>query len=512
MDPDATPSLVILAGQSNMVGYKTSRDDLAPKWHHPIANTVIWQNGRFEPLRVEGGYQRKGFGPELSFAHSVNPSAQEPLALVKLAKTATYLATDWSPDNQGGLFDQLVDSTRAAMMDRTVRLAALLWMQGEADSIDQQHAEAYSANLEQFLTAFRRAIGAPDLPVIAGMVNPPLDACPHAPIVQRALRQCALSHVYTIDCDNLPKRRDNLHYTAKGLSILGRRFAAQLDQLDTNRNLQTRWLWRSPQYHVWQQGPDLAQPEQLVSMPFATKDTGFTEPGFGQSYFAKNAINTTYIRANDSNWFQDDEIFDLARRIRARLPKGTKPVIYGASMGAYGALLLSRALDARKVIAVAPQYSIDRAQVPSEVRWKRAARKIGPFRHRLEDHTNPDARTIVLFDPMSLDRNQVAKLPRDDGWEMVRLPFTSHQVLQSLLEIRALPVLLGDVFGSGPDVATLKSMRRAKRRSSKIYWMSLADNATPRRPALARYALDNAQSCGAPPRKIRRLREALDDS
>jgi|GEM_PF-2750211 len=512
MDPHATPNLVILAGQSNMVGYKTSLKDIAPKWRTPIANATIWQDDGFVPLQIGAGYQRKGYGPEISFAHSYRAATDRPLALVKLAKNGSYLATDWSPAIRDGLFERLVDATRRAMMDRTVHLTALLWMQGEADSITKPHAQAYRENLQRFMTAFRLAIGAPTLPVIAGVVNPPAKACPHGQRVREALTQNNLENLRTIDCDDLPKRRDDLHYTPRGISILGRRFASALSARHSQNALQTRWLWKSDQYHVWQEGPDLSHPDQMISMPFATKASGLNEPGFGQSHFSKHRINTTYIRANVSNWFQDNEVFDVADMIRDRLPKSSKPVIYGASMGAYGALLLSGRLDARKVIAVAPQYSIDRAQVPWETRWKRAAKKIGGFRHRLEDAVSRDAQKFVLYDPMSADRAQVEMFAKDESWNFVGLPFTSHQVLQSLLETGALPILLKDLFDGGPDITALVQKLRGARRTSKIYWLSLAQSATQRRPTLARYALTQAQSCGAPARKIRHLLEALEEA
>lgn len=493
-----------------MVGYKTALGDIAPKWHAPLPNAYLWKDGTPQPLQAGQINERSAFGPELSFAHSFGPTAEQPLLIVKVAQNASYLASDWDPDVPGGLFARLTAEIRAAMMERTVRLRGLLWMQGEADSIEADHANAYRDNLEAFITALRLEIGAPALPVVAGLIDPPQGACPHADTVRAALSDNALPAFHTIDCKGLPKRRDNLHFAPKGLSILGRRFAQALKDIPVSP-LQTRWLRDGPQYQVWQQGPDLNGPDHAVAYPFATRGSGLREPGFGQPFFAKNKINATYIRADQSNWFQDDHILDVARSVREALPANAAPVLYGASMGAYGALLTSGILKPAKVIAVAPQYSIDRAQVPWEVRWKRAAKKIGAFRHRLEDTVCHDAPKYIFFDPLSLDRAQVAMMPTGASWRRVPLPFSSHQVLQALLESRCLPLLMAGLFETGPDTDALKAAWKAARRGSKIYWMSLADKASKKRPDLARAAYANALECGAPPRKVRRLLASLDD-
>ena len=47
------------------------------------------------------------------------------------------------------------------------------------------------------------------------------------------------------------------------------------------------------------------------------------------------------------------------------------------------------------VIAIAPQYSIDRDIVPWESRWRKSANRIGTFIHRLEDHIDERAKKIV---------------------------------------------------------------------------------------------------------------------
>ncbi len=506
--------IVLMAGQSNMVGWKTSAEDLAPRWRGQVENSYVWQQGAWAPLKVEGGYQKKGFGPELSFAHAFQGSTDHPVGIVKVAQNGTYLSKEWNPEAEGLLLDRLIAETRAAMADGKCRLRGLMWMQGEADAINKEDADAYLGRFRNLITKLRVRLGCPDLPVIAGLVNPPEDQCPHAAKVRKALSKTGLDHVSTIDCNGLSRRKDKLHYDVKGLSVLGRKFAVELMERaeEMPAPLTRQWLWNSDQYQAWFEGAKSTASDVVVTFPHAMKDHGFDEAGFGQKFFAKNDIPAVHIQSNVSDWYQNDEIFEVTKAIRAYLHDAIQVVAYGASMGAYGALLTSKALEADKVIAIAPQFSIDRATVPWETRWKRAAKRIGPFKHDINQLVINDTLKCVFYDPLSADKQQVELFNIDDSWRMVTFPLASHQVLQFLLETGTLPVLMHDLFDDGPHVQNVMDHARANRRKSKLYWMTLADRCAKRRPELAERAITRAHELGAPPRKVRQIRSVIEDT
>lgn len=506
--------IVLMAGQSNMVGWRNNKQSIASRWQGPIEKALVWQGGAWSPLRVEGGYQKKGYGPELSFAHDYVEQNGRALGIVKVASNATYLSKQWDPEASGRLFDKLVSQARAALTAQPSRLRGLIWMQGEADSINEDDATAYRARFERFITRFRNAVGAPDLPVISGIINSPLDHCPYTPTVQAALSQANLDRYDTISCDGLPKLADNLHYAPRGLSMLGRRFAKALhdEAAPHPEPLVRQWIWNSDQYQAWFEGPEGPAINAVVTFPHAVKDSGFEEAAFAQSYFALKSIPVVHIRSNQSNWFQDDEIFDVTKAVRAHLKSAAQIVSYGASMGAYGALLTSKALETDKVIAIAPQFSIDRAMVPWETRWKNAARKIGPFKYDVNDFVSQEVEKYVVYDPLSADQSQIDMFQTDDTWQMVRLPLASHQVLQYLLDTKSLPLLMQDLFDGGPHVDTLLNSARAARHTSKIYWLSIAIKSLERRPELALVAMDKCQALGGPKRKLRAMRAQIEEN
>lgn len=505
--------LVIMAGQSNMVGYGTKTDDLAPKWQKPLDNCFLWKNQGWAPLQAGHLNQRSAFGPELSFAHRFSLTTDAPIGIVKVSHNATYLSTHWSPEMRGGLFDQLVNEIRAAMLDRPVQLRGFIWMQGEADSINLEDATAYKSRFTAFVNKLRVAIGAPSLPVVAGVVNPPLKQCPHAALVRSALRTNKIENYASVSTDDLGLKADNLHFTAPGLSKLGNRLAKRLMQIedpDAKPRIQ-QWLWNSDQYQCWYV-MDTSKPDSaIISFPFAVIDSGYDEHAFGQVYFEKEGKNAVFIRSNKSLWFQREEVFSIADMIKNSFPKHTKFIHYGASMGAYAALLLSKKIKPELVIAIAPQYSIDRKVVPWETRWSRSAKRIGNFSYKLENHINKKTKKLVLYDGLSLDRKQIALLPHDKSWTYVNLPFASHQVLRFLNETGVLGHLLNKVPQAMPDVDFIRKYSRKNRQKSAIYWMTLAAKARARRPIVAKFAFQKAIENGGPPRKIQRKLNEIDE-
>lgn len=504
--PLADPPLrvVLLAGQSNMVGYRTRVEDLSRRWRKPQPGCLFWKNGAWRPLIPGKLSQRTAFGPELSLAHWLTNAEDGPVGIVKVAMTATTLGHDWAPGIKGGLFQKLVDETRAALAERPARLCGLGWLQGEADSIEEDDAKQYRKRFEAFVEQFRVAIGAPAMPVAAAIVNPPADRCPYRHRVRRALKSARLENYRTIGMDDLGMQADQLHLKNRGLSLIGKRFAEALHETPPTGNV-TQWLWNTPNYQCWYTGPRQVPETVLVTFPYAAAQSGFDDYAFGQKTFEKRKLATIYVRTHLSNWFQHPEVMPLADSIRGFVGPKTQLTLYGASMGAYAALLLSGRVQARRVIAVAPQYSIDRADVPEETRWTRAAKRIGNFLYRLEDWVGPDAEKYVFCDRLSLDRPQIDRLPVDDTWTLVNLPFASHMILRFFKETECLP-LWGE-FLTGPDVdaAQVYATARRRRRQSSIYWMSLAEHCRDRRPDLAVTAYENAIAAGGKESRIRRF-------
>ncbi|MGA0608280.1 sialate O-acetylesterase [Phenylobacterium sp. VNQ135] len=228
--------LVVLAGQSNALGYLT-RADVPVEIRWPDPEVRIWRDGRFEmlePGRNTGSPNRpEAWGPEASFARVWRETRRDrPLYIVKLARGSTSLAPaegrDWSPAS-GELFAEAtreVEAAKAALsaQGRAPRIAAILWVQGEADAIDPAMARAYRANLTSLIKTMRLGWSAPQA-VVAVVRIPDIGAQAGQVRAAQAAVDDADPLTVSVDAKGLPMQADGLHIAASGQVRLGQALA-----------------------------------------------------------------------------------------------------------------------------------------------------------------------------------------------------------------------------------------------------------------------------------------------
>ena len=174
-----SPNLFVLAGQSNADGRgdaslldTSPTDEDVPLWFvaysWPASNMNRWIT--LQPQ--EGIYTSGHFGPELTFARSAIARGDHP-AIFKFTDGGTSLQQHWLAPGQGGLYDAMLTSLSSAMSasNGSMHVAALIWIQGEADAISHSAADEYEGRLRTIIEDFRRVAGVPRLPVILGVVE-----------------------------------------------------------------------------------------------------------------------------------------------------------------------------------------------------------------------------------------------------------------------------------------------------------------------------------------------------
>ena len=278
--------LVIVAGQSNAVGFDAYAAELPPDagdekvlfWFrvgdpppdaHDVHSGRQWTRlrpqPRGEPLaktspgpgepvhhhaRQYGNFGKAegGFGPEFGFARELVQAGRErlPLAILKVAFSGTAVATDWDPSDpgfRGACYRALVEEFRKAMaearaQDIELRPRALVWVQGESDATPT-HAPSYERNLGSMLDALRRDLSAPELLALLS-VNTRFgnDRNPYVPVVVAAQRALAAKDPRCVYVD--PTGAETLgpshtHFTAAGTLDLGRRMGRTLLDLEERR-------------------------------------------------------------------------------------------------------------------------------------------------------------------------------------------------------------------------------------------------------------------------------------
>ncbi|MEO0649667.1 MAG: sialate O-acetylesterase [Planctomycetota bacterium] len=231
-EPEAAPRpahLFVLAGQSNMVGADADLSELDPTQHPRSAAIRFFIDGEWRELEAGLG-QGRGFGPEVGFGVLMERFLGEPIGLIKVARGGTGLANEWAPgaELRTRLYAE-VDQALAALGEGPPPIAGVLWMQGERDSRNPEHAKQYARHLEGWITALRAEFESKRLPFVAGRVNPVAEhGFPHVAQVREAIESCRARPYAYVDCDDLTKVDDELHYDAGGTLRLGERFAAHL--------------------------------------------------------------------------------------------------------------------------------------------------------------------------------------------------------------------------------------------------------------------------------------------
>ncbi len=239
--------ILIVAGQSNAVGYGADASLLPPILYNPqrdipyqyniggLVPTTTFTYLRWLPTANGVSAYPKFFGPELSSGRVIAralPDTQ--FVMVKVAYNGTNLWYDWDPKRPGSLYSTLTQTVRDVEADiaaygKSGVVDGMFWMQGESDAVSLDAATAYQANLTAFIAACRAAFAAPAMPFVIGRINGliPLGSFPYREVVRAAEVAVADADPLTdwVDTDALQLWGDGLHFNAQGEAGLGQKMA-----------------------------------------------------------------------------------------------------------------------------------------------------------------------------------------------------------------------------------------------------------------------------------------------
>lgn len=222
--------LIVVAGQSNALGYRLSDADLPPRSYEPDPRVQIWTGRGFatmEPGRNTGAPANpQCWGPEVAYARAwLADHPKGTLHVVKYARGSTGLAAsadrDWAPES-GELFAETTAAVRAARraLPQPAQVSAILWIQGEQDAAAPETAQAYAGNLARALPIMRLRWGDPETPVLVGRIAPTLRYAATVRAAQAAVVE-ADPLAASVDTADYPLLPDRLHFAAEGQLRLG---------------------------------------------------------------------------------------------------------------------------------------------------------------------------------------------------------------------------------------------------------------------------------------------------
>jgi hypothetical protein len=252
--------LLLVAGQSNAVGFDTSPDQLPPEYLNK--NVMFWwrcgdppadeydanSDHKWLELQIQprgnpkkgqpGNFRNRkgGFGPEMGLVHTLlKQQSNRPLAVVKVAYSATSVV-EWDP-KAGNCYQALVSETKLAIAKAkkqgiTLHIRALVWIQGESDA-DGRHGPKYKDRLENMIVALRKDLGAPNMIVLLGLNTKFRHGGTYVRKIVQAQKDIAETSPYIEYVDDTGCEIINIyHFSSKGMLEYGKRFAEQLLQTE----------------------------------------------------------------------------------------------------------------------------------------------------------------------------------------------------------------------------------------------------------------------------------------
>ncbi|XP_057427910.1 probable carbohydrate esterase At4g34215 [Lotus japonicus] len=225
----AVKDIFILAGQSNMAGRGGVTDG---KWDGNVppesapslqvlrlSARLQWEEA-CEPLHADIDVgKRCGVGPGLAFANEVvrlRGGGGPVLGLVPCAVGGTGIV-QWRRGSR--LYGELVRRASESVKNGGGTIRAIVWYQGESDTVIEEDADAYKLRMETFVTDLRHDLHLPSLLVI--QVALASGEGKFIEKVRNAQLGIKLSNVKCVDAKGLRLKADNLHLTTMSEVHLG---------------------------------------------------------------------------------------------------------------------------------------------------------------------------------------------------------------------------------------------------------------------------------------------------
>ena len=155
----------ILMGQSNMAGgipgKELTKEDKTPVPHIVLRRGRAWIPAA-HPLHLGG--KKNGFGLGLPFAEEYLKN--HPGVTVGLVPCASRGKRIDLLKKGSNIYRAAMGKTKLALETGTIK--AILWHQGESDTVTDERADSYEEKLHQLIADVRKDLGSPDLPFIVG--------------------------------------------------------------------------------------------------------------------------------------------------------------------------------------------------------------------------------------------------------------------------------------------------------------------------------------------------------
>jgi hypothetical protein len=178
------------------------------------------------------------------------------------------------------------------------------------------------------------------------------------------------------------------------------------------------------------------------------------------------------IHSSRNDWYLSPDLGALRAALAAAT--GGYQAVHGIgfSMGAYGALLLSKALRLQKLVLVSPQFSVFPDRPPFDPRYGLEAAGLVRELDDLARDIQPGLQGVVLFDPAPWRNDRAHALEIEavsPGLQLVAMPFTGHPAMAAIREAQAYGKVMTLAISGDLTAQGFRRIHRATRILSPHY-------------------------------------------
>lgn len=225
--------------------------------------------------------------------------------------------------------------------------------------------------------------------------------------------------------------------------------------------------------------------------------------GFAEAFLASREISAIHVLARGNHWYQYPGMAAALAAIDAALREaGARRIVtYGSSMGAYAAVRFAKAVRATGVLAMSPQYSINRAVLPEELRWQDEAREI-VWQDGLEGPITSCVPTVIVYDPKDGDALHTQRIAAETPVVALPVRYAGHPSTAFMVQQQLVEPMLRSLLRNTFDAEDARQTLAAALKASPTYLAGLARHQPQHRVRLAvrlaRRALEHAKSADHP--------------
>ena len=170
-----------------------------------------------------------------------------------------------------------------------------------------------------------------------------------------------------------------------------------------------------------------------------------------EEFFSQHRLGmVVWVTDKQRSWGNNLHIEEISKAIK-RLVGEREIFIIGNSMGGFLGVLFSSALNAKRVMAFVPQFSVSPKIVPTETRWMKYRKEIQTFvyedlRNSFNNHIDY-ALLLGSGDEEDVHYRKFSEVENNQNIQLFRFTGTDHYVARYLKELNVLNECIDAFFG-----------------------------------------------------------------